>query len=265
MTMDLQQLLDGLVQGYGHSGWLRCARVFQLTPEFFSGLRREVDDLRRSCPASQVTHPNHVTNWTEPAGTVSQYSLLNRSGRTDDFSADHDFSCRRKWFFDAARWPTLGRLIADWPHLVNMRVNVLGQGARLAAHQEYVPFRTIEGNVGARLRFHLPLETNDGAELNLDGDVHRLQPAVIYLVNHGCIHTAANHGPRERVHLVWDALLTDAVAALLLGSVAPPPYAVACGFDQPEAARHQPIGAFRRMAPLVTPLDASALTVCPPQ
>jgi hypothetical protein len=263
--MELPQLLDGLVRGYGHRGGLRCVRVFQLTPDFFLDLRREIRDLRRSRPASQVTHTDHVTNWTEPAGTVSQYSLLNRSGRTDDFSNDHDFSCRGKWFFDAVQWPTLGRLIVAWPHLVNMRVNVLGPGARLAAHQEHVPFRTIDGHVGARLRFHLPLETNDGAELNLDGDVHRLQPAVIHLVNHGCVHAAANHGPRERVHLVWDALLTEAVAALLLGSVAPPLYAVACGLDQPEPARHEPIGTFRRMAPLVPPMDASAMTVCPPQ
>ena len=65
------------------------------------------------------------------------------------------------------------------------------------------------------MRFHLPIQTNDEAELHLDGLVYQLKTGVIYLVNQGCVHAAQNHGPRTRVHLVWDSLLTEELYAFL--------------------------------------------------
>lgn len=265
MTASLADLLDGLRAGDAHRGGLRCARVFRVAPSAFAELRREVAELRRTRPASRVADADHVTGWTQPSGVVTQHSLYNRSGRTDDFTSDHDLSCRGKWFFDEATWPTLGRLVAGWPHLVNVRVNVLGPGARLAAHEEHVAFRTVDGRVGARLRFHLPLETSDAAVLNLDGDVYRLEAGVVHLVNHGCVHAAVNHGRSVRVHLVWDALLTEALAALLLGAVPPPCDAEACGLEPPAPLRREPVGAFRRLAPAVPLAELATMTVCDPQ
>jgi hypothetical protein len=262
--MDLREMLDGLAEGDAHRGGIRCLRVWRVEPAFFARLGRDIRALRDSRPCSSVADPGHVTHWTGASGTVSQYSLLNRSGRTDDFSSDHDLSCRGKWFFDGAEFPHLARLIEAWPHLVNVRVNVLGPGARLAPHEEHVVFRTAAAGVGARLRFHLPVETNRDAELNLDGDVHHLPAGIVHLVNQGCVHAAVNGGADDRVHLVWDALLTRQVAARLLGAP-PPDVGLPGGLAKAPVRRRDAVGAFRRMSPTVPEYESRHLALCPPQ
>lgn len=265
MTRDA--FLAGLVAGDQHRGGIRCLRLFRLTEEEFAGLRREVAELQRRRRPSSVADPGHVTSWTRPQGEVLQYSLLNRSGRTDDFSADHDLSCRDKWFFDAAAFPLLGDLVAALPHLVNFRINLLGPGAALPAHEEHVPFRTVGGWIGARLRFHLPVQTNPRAELHLDGRVFHLEAGVAHLVNHGCVHAAANHGATSRVHLLWDALLTEDLYRLLFGSVPRPGWwlPIPEADREPTPLRSEPIPPYPRLPPAVSAAEAEQLALCEPQ
>ena len=91
---------------------------------------------RRGETASIAGDPGHVTNWTRPQGLVRQFSLLNRSGRFDDFSADHDLTCLGKSFHAADRYPALARLVKGFPHAVNFRINAMAPGARLPPHEE---------------------------------------------------------------------------------------------------------------------------------
>jgi hypothetical protein len=202
-----EQVLAGIRDGNYHRGGFRCLRLLRVEEDFFSALRGEVIRLCDDQSPSDARATDHVTNWTRPRGEVLQFSLLNSSGRCDDFSEDHSLSCFGKRFHLAARYPTVARLVQALPHVINLRVNVLGPRARLAAHEEHSIVRTDSGAITVRARFHLPIETNAAAELILDGHAYHLEAGTVYFVNHGCVHAASN-GLLRRIHLVWDVLLT---------------------------------------------------------
>ncbi|MCA8968210.1 MAG: aspartyl/asparaginyl beta-hydroxylase domain-containing protein [Planctomycetes bacterium] len=260
--MNRDEFLEGLLAADRHDGGLRCRRLFRVDAQLFASLRHEVADLRDRCKPSVVGERSHVTNWAGPRGEVLQYSLLNASGRTDDFASDHDLSTRNKWFFDAVRWPALSDWITTWPDVINFRVHVLAAGAALEAHEEHVPFRTKRGGVGARLRFHLPIETNPEAELNLDGAVHHLEAGAVFLVNQGCVHSTHNRGAAPRVHLVWDSFLTSATFAFLFEASDP---RLEPATPEVDVLRHEPLATHRRLMPAVARDEAAAMDVCESQ
>jgi len=255
-----RQLLDG----DAHCGGIRCLGLFRIADDTRNALRSEVAQLRRERKPSRV-NSDHITGWVGSEGEVLQYSLLNATGKTEDFGSDHDLSARGKWFFDSVAYPVLGRWIDDWPDLINCRINVLGPGAALGAHEEHVPFRTRAGTVGARLRFHLPLETSPQAELNLDGLVYHLAAAQVTLVNQGCVHAARNLGDRARVHLVADALLTqDLFRFLFEPGRAPPDFSP---LSQRELIwlRREPLPPHRRLPAHLGAGEVARLGFCEPQ
>ena len=259
-------LIDGLRLGDQHRGGLRCRRVLGVADDIVAALRADTDRLCERNPPSVAGERAHVTNWAQPHGRVLTWSLLNRTGRTDDFSSDHDLSCRNKWFFHERTAPVLGEFLAELPHLINCRVNLLGPGASLSAHEEHVPFRTDAGTVGARVRFHLPLVTNDRAELTLDGAVFHLTTGNVYLVNQGCVHAARNAGETERVHLVWDALLTDRLVDFLrTGPRGSRSLFTPVQQSDDAVRRWEPLPSHRRLTPSVTAAEAESMGVCPPQ
>ncbi|MCO6442253.1 MAG: aspartyl/asparaginyl beta-hydroxylase domain-containing protein [Nitrococcus mobilis] len=263
--MKPDELIAGMLAGDQHQGGIRCLRLFGVARPFFASLRADVERYRKVNKPSEIGDMNHVTHWTNPHGTAQQFSLLNRTGCSGDFSTDHDLSCRNKWFFDCHKYPILSQLIGDWPHLVNFRINVLHPGASLDAHEEHVPFRTSTGTIGARLRFHLPLLTNDNAELILDGQVYRLPAGEVHLINQGCVHSADNRGESPRVHLVWDALLTKRLFRLISSTCPAPDYLIALGAVAPRAVATRSIGPYRRLAPAVSRAEAATMNLCLPQ
>ena len=189
-----EDFIRGLRDGDLHQGGIRCLRLLRLELSYFDSLRAEVVRLVGAETASVAGDLGHVTRWTRPRGVIRQFSLLNRSGRFEDFSTDHDLSCVGKRFDAAARFPSLARLVAGFPHAVNFRISAMAPGARLPPHEEHLLFRTRAGTVGMRLRCHLPILTETAAVLTLDGEVYHLEPGAIDLVNHGCVHAAANDG-----------------------------------------------------------------------
>lgn len=263
--MNAAQFVSQLLDADQHRGGLKCLRAFEVEPEAFIALQREAQHLCQNRPASCVGRTDHVSHWTAAHGEVLQYSLLNTTGRTDDFSSDHDLSSQRKWFFDAATYPLLDQLIAEWPHLVNFRINVLEPGAGLPAHEEHIAFRTRSGKVGARLRFHLPVSTNDGCELNLDGEVFHLQTGVVHLVNHGCVHAARNKGTSARAHLVWDALLTRDLFTFLFEATHSIAWLRRPSDPAVHVLRYETLCSYRRLPPEVAAMECKQLTLCDPQ
>ena len=263
--MTPEQFLKALRRGPGKDGGFRCLEMFAIEDGFVDRLRSDVRSLRAQRPASRPADRSHVTHWTAPQGEVLQYSLLNRTGRTDDFLSDHDFSCQGKWFFDDAIAPALGELISAFPHLVNFRMNVLGPGAELPAHEEQVVFRARNGRPAARLRFHLPVETNEDAALVLDGAVFSLPPGRVYLVNQCCVHAARNRGSRDRTHIVWDALLTARLIEFLFCSRRVPEFLKAAAAGEVPPSFFEPVGPYRRMASNVSKDEAARLGLCEPQ
>ena len=263
--MKPDEFITEMLAGDQHRGGIRCQPLFEIAGETFKTLCREVRQYQSQHRPSRVNEAHHITHWVDCNGPVAQYSLLNGSGRSDDFSNDHNLSCRGKWFFDADRFPTLGRLINDWPDPINFRLNLLAPGAALSPHEEHLPFRTRNGATGLRLRFHLPIETRQGAELLLDGWAYRLEAGIVYLVNQGCVHAAFNHSDENRLHLVWDSLLTEKVFNFLFAEQPPTPYLILNRQRSQQPLRQQNTGAYRRLPPTLSVEEAMTATLCDPQ
>ncbi len=259
------ELFAGLCQAdYRHDGGIRCLRRFRLEPDYFAQLRADIERLCRTEQGSDATQPGHITYWTRPRGTVTQFSLLNMTGRYDDYSTDHNLSCLRKSFHGQAAYPVLAGFVSAFPHAVNFQVNVMGPGAQLGAHEENLIIRTRNGKVGSRLRFHLPVVTNPASEITLDGWVFSLSAGTIYLINHGCVHTAHNGGSQSRIHLVFDLLLTRAVFDCLFGDAPPPLPLTVVDEDNEEVTprRVEPVSPHVKLPPLVAPGDLVHLGWC---
>jgi hypothetical protein len=265
--MTAQELFAGLRDGNFHDGGIRCLRLMRLRDSCFAQLKDEVVSLCEHETPSDVRASSHVTNWTRPRGDVRQYSLLNASGRTSDYSADHELTSFGKWLHLNPDRPMLRLFLETFRDLINVRINVLGPGARLAAHEEHSIIRTAAGTVGACLRCHLPVLTNGGAELTLDGDVYHLEEGTVYLVNHGCVHAVLNAGTERRVHLVWDQLLTRRAYDLLFSAEEELAWGarLAAHEQVPAPIRTERMGAFVKLPPPIDRIDAERLDFCDAQ
>jgi hypothetical protein len=252
--MNSEAILDGIRDANDHKGGIRSLRLFKADEIYFSELQEEVVRLCRTEQGSWVGDAAHVTNWTKPRGAVIQFSLLNASGRYDDFGADHDLSCFGKRFHGSSAYPALARLADNLPHIVNLRINLMGPGASLAPHEEHTVIRTRAGSIALRTRFHLPIRTNPQAEMMLDGEIFQLEAGTVYFINHGCVHWARNAGDDDRIHLLWDMLLTREAFEFMLSAPEPTPFFKRIPEAQwmPVAVRSERVGAYERITPLVT-------------
>lgn len=264
MTPD--HLLAGVRAADEHAGGIRCLRLHDVEPGYFDVLKADVLHICEQGTPSDVSAADHVTNWVLPFGTVMQFSLLNTTGRFDDYSTDHDMFSRAKTFAHEAEYCGLARFIALFPDAVNFRVNVLGPRSGLSPHEEHILTYAPDGSVVAKLRFHLPVLTNAESTIVLDEKVFALEPGVTYFVNHGCIHGAVNHGTRPRVHIVWDMVLTDAAYELMFGEGKAPSPLVRVNRERrlPTALGSQRQGASRRMPATVSEADRAGLRLADP-
>lgn len=262
--MTPRELLNGVRDGNFHEGGLRCLRLLRVHDQVFEQLKAEIALLGDREKPSDVGSRDHVTNWTRPRGEVQQYSLLNASGRASDFSGDHDLSSFGKRLHVGDDYPMLKAFIRTFPDIINFRVNALGPGARLAAHEEHSIIRTERDTIGACLRYHLPIVTNQRAELTLDGEVFRLDEGIVYLVNHGCVHAVRNGGHERRLHLVWDQLLTRNAYETVFGDGKDPLWGTRIRDVErtPRSLRTERMGAFVRIPPPVSRDEAEDVDFC---
>ena len=214
---DIQSILGGIRDANFHRSGIKCLRILDVAPPTLLSLAEEIHTLCAEGSYSDVQHPSHVTHWTRPFGRVHQYSLLNSTGRFDDFSSDHDGQAKAKRFHHGERFPSTERFIAGLPDLLNFRVNVMGPAAGLSPHEEHSVVRDFSGAISVKGRFHLPISTNREAEITLDGEVFQLEAGSVFFVNHGCVHSAVNRGTDVRIHLVWDAMLTRKSCEFMFG------------------------------------------------
>lgn len=189
---------------------MKVAKLYDLKPEFFHNLQEDVRRLISKNQPSDVQKKKHVTNWTKPWGYAIQYSLLNTSGQFNDTSVDHDSSIFNKKFHHPQDYPYLNQFIKMFPHATNFRVNVMGSQSGLSQHEECSCMENQNGQPIIRARFHIPIKTNDKVHMFVDGDVFSFKEGSIYFFNNGGIHSSENNHPTdERIHLVWDMLLTQ--------------------------------------------------------
>ena len=227
-----------------HRGGLKCALLFSVNKDFFEILQKEVSALVNTQKSSDVAQANHRTNWTNPYGETHQFSLFNTSGRFDDTSTDHSKFIQGKQFHHADRYPTLATFINTFPGLYNMRLNSMGTNSGLSPHEEHIVWPSAAGwlrqTYQFRARFHLPVVTNEQAEMMLDGEYFHFREGNIYLFNNGCIHSAANAGATTRYHLVWDMFVSESMVEFMFSSIAD---------ELPNFLKRTPVGQ-RQLTPL---------------
>jgi len=183
---------------------------FRVNEKIMNGIKDEVRKIIESHGISLVQQKAHLTNWTKPYGTALQYSLYNTSGNTEDFSTDHNISqkdndgVKNKFFFDQNYKNIYSIFCLFKEGVTNFRLNGLGKNSGLSPHKEY----TIHDE-RYRIRFHLPVFTNNLAWTMLEGEKFWFKPGIIYFFNNGLIHSAGNEDEETRYHLIWDLWLND--------------------------------------------------------
>ena len=98
----------------------------------------------------------------------------------------------------------------EWiaPGATSFRLNLIGKRSSLSPHRERVVITTPEvGQYEVRVRFHLPLITNEDCHVQLNGKLYQLEKGTLYYFNNGSVHRAINSSSISRIHLVWDAVL----------------------------------------------------------
>lgn len=176
--------MSELFKANHHKGGLKCARLFAVNSSFFERLSQEVLDIVQTYTPSDVGHQNHRTHWKNPYGTAIQFSLFNTSGRFDDTSSDHAKVIKGKKFHYGDRYPTLDKFIATFPDLYNMRINGMAAKSGLSPHEEHIVWQPeapgLRHTYFFRARFHLPIVTNDKADMMLDGYHFHFNEGYIY-------------------------------------------------------------------------------------
>lgn len=106
------------------------------------------------------------------------------------------------------RLPYLHDILGAIPAPLNaVRLMALGPGAASQPHRD--PKYALQRGL---VRLHIPLISNPGAVLVLDGVEHCWQPGQLWYGDFSREHLVRNTGPVTRVHTVIDALLTHELA-----------------------------------------------------
>ncbi|MGW0432650.1 aspartyl/asparaginyl beta-hydroxylase domain-containing protein [Micromonospora sp. NPDC003197] len=106
--------------------------------------------------------------------------------------------------------PAMAKVLRELPcELRSARLLALDAGAELAEHRdEFIGFGY------GQLRLHIPIVTNPGARLFIEGYEHNWKSGELWYANFALPHFLRNDGAERRVHLVVDCMLNDALLAL---------------------------------------------------
>ena len=100
---------------------------------------------------------------------------------------------RPDWFGFGAATDALVRSIA--PHSHDRMLSVVMPGHQIDAHRDAQPWRA---------RVHVPLTTNPGALVVVDGQRRHMAVGYAYEVDVTVLHAVENYGPTPRIHLMFD-------------------------------------------------------------
>ncbi|MFD5824420.1 aspartyl/asparaginyl beta-hydroxylase domain-containing protein [Lentzea sp. NPDC060358] len=113
-----------------------------------------------------------------------------------------------------AKAPYLGRVLSELgTELRSVRLMALAPGVAVEEHSD-TPLGLLYGYV----RLHIPLVTNPGAVLVLDGVEQRWQPGTLWYGDFERPHSLRNTGDRTRIHLVADCAINDELLSLFPSS-----------------------------------------------
>jgi hypothetical protein len=208
--MPLESYKAEIISAHRHTGGLKMQPCLAVEARWFAAIQEDTSRLIERREASDVMQKTHPSHWVRPFGQGTQHNLFNKSGKTSDYA---DFGAQAgPSAFAAPECEALGRLFRCFEErLVSFRLNGLMPGSGLGAHEE-----AILKQDQIRLRFHLPIFTNEQASLLLDDEKFWFRPGIIYFFNNGSVHAAENLGSTPRYHLVWDMWLDDWIYDKLL-------------------------------------------------
>ncbi len=83
--------------------------------------------------------------------------------------------------------------------LTSARLLNLNVGAEIKPHRDYEL-----GYEDGTFRVHIPIRTNPQVSFILDGEELRMLPGECWYTNVNYVHSVANHGQEDRIHLVID-------------------------------------------------------------
>ena len=214
--MRYREFLTSFKRAYRHKGGTKALELGKLEATWFRQIQEECAWIYDHAGSSDVTDQRHVTYWTRPSGEVRQFSLFNETGKSEDTKGDYgylgDIAKKRLVF---PHLSALGRFAALFqPMLRNLRLNGMGAGSSLDAHEENCITASGLGRTFI-LRFHLPVFTNPAAHVFLDDEKFQFAEGHLYFFHHGCVHAAANAGKEPRYHLVLDCFLNRSLFAHL--------------------------------------------------
>jgi len=86
----------------------------------------------------------------------------------------------------------------------------LDAGTRIGEHCDYGQNRSM-----GYVRVHVPVVTNDGVVMYLDGRSYRFRVGEAWYFDASCRHRVENAGADDRIHLIVDLVPTAALGALL--------------------------------------------------
>ncbi|TLP54037.1 aspartyl/asparaginyl beta-hydroxylase domain-containing protein [Microbispora triticiradicis] len=134
-------------------------------------------------------------------------SPTGRPERTDPGGAGLDEFADTPWLAQA---PYFAEILASVPAPLRcVRLLALGPGAIGEVH-----FDTKVGFPWGNLRLHVPITTNPGAALIIEGVEHRWQPGTFWFGDFGRWHQVLNTGQDKRIHMIIDTLITPETLSL---------------------------------------------------
>jgi hypothetical protein len=217
--MEQIAFIKNIIKANFHKGGIKCLRLYKMKIDFYSNLKREVLKLAKENQPSDVRNKDHISHEaTRPYGENFQYSLFNETGRFNDPSKDWNRTGKNKKFHHADKYSYIASFINAFPGITNMKLLVLGPNSGLYPHEAHI-IHPEKNKKKLILRFHLPIKTNNHAEMLLDNDFFRFEEQFIYFFNEGCIHSAYNHGTESRYHLSWDMCLSQEVFDLMFSDI----------------------------------------------
>lgn len=206
----IDRIVGGLVDGS-----IGIMPLFDCDPTLYQALCDEARALA-NVEFGQNVDERHGTyqyvkaqspEWHIESGLVRQYSLYNSK---DDYlyvTDDHHWSVADRHFHrDLTAVPQFFERYFGQSDLQNFRMQTISAGGGLGQHKELI-LDIPKREEHYKLRFHLPIVTNDSVHFIMDDVRYRMAPGTVYIFNQGRMHGVENEEGQLRIHLVWDCYL----------------------------------------------------------
>lgn len=189
--------------------YLRLPLDFEPEP-----LRAELAALATLADGDWVDHPNTG----DYDGDWRSLSLRSLSGRDDDANTHSDRAIDYSDTPALHRSPALAALLDQLPgEKTGARLLSLQAGSRILEHQDEGC-----GLWNGLARLHVPIQTDEQVEFRVDGESLTLGAGECWYLNAEFPHAVENHSGQERVHLVVDCAVDDALLSWFEANGHPP-------------------------------------------